>query len=84
MIMPSEQETQAQKQLKDSEKRSTGLVAGGRGATSGNSNEGYNSSGHKSSDRKTGLAQTDDHFSWRQVYRALEVRVFGHNDERKP
>jgi len=81
--MPTGRDNQAQQQLEDIENRSTDLVAGARGADN-KRNEGYNSSGHKSSDRKTGLAQTDDHFSWRQVYRALEVRVFGHNDERKP
>lgn len=75
--MATAPDNQTQQQLADTENCSTGLLAGGRGAET-KRNEAYNFRGHKSSDRKTGLAQTDDHYSWRQVYRSLEVRVFGH------
>ncbi len=83
MIMPSGAKNQSEQQLTETESSSTAPSQDRRG-TNLNSNDQYDIRGHKSSDRKTGLAQTDDHFSWRQVYRALEVRVFGHDDERKP
>ena len=42
------------------------------------SNDKFDSNGHKSTDRKTGLAKTDNHFSWRQVAHHCGIDPDGH------
>ncbi len=75
--MSTAPEQDSQKPLNDSEDCPTDLLGGGRGAETKRNGD-YNFRGHKSSDRKTGLGQTDDHYSWREVYRVLEAEGFGH------
>jgi len=75
--MSTAPEQDSQKPLDEAENCPTAPGQETRGAET-KRNEDYNFRGHKSSDRKTGLGQTDDHYSWREVYRVLEAEGFGH------
>lgn len=75
--MASAPESGTEKKLAKSESYSPGAGQPvGRVKTTSNAK--YASSGQKSTDRKTGLDQSDEHYSWRQVYRECGVEVVGH------
>lgn len=77
-VISPEAKREVEKTLTEIETRSTSRPGSPRGSQQSTSNESYYARGHKSTDRKTGVAQSDEHYTWRQVYRLCEVEGYGH------
>lgn len=77
-VISSEEKREVEKALKEIGNSSTSRPGSPRGTPPTTSNESFTTSGHKSIDRKTGVAQADEHYTWRQVYRLCEVEGYGH------
>lgn len=75
--MAAARENRPEKELTDDES-SSAQAGQPEGRTDEVSNAEYATRGQKSTDRKTGLAQSEEHYSWRQVYRACGVDGVGH------
>lgn len=77
-VISPEAKSEVEKTLTEIETQSTSRPGSPRGSPQSASNEGYIASGHKSIDRKTGVAQADEHYTWRQVYHLCGVEGYGH------
>lgn len=77
-VIATGEDTETEKELTEIESGSTGAGQPSRGTQGSPSNARFNASGHKSTDRKTGVAQSDEHYSWRQVYRLCAVDGYAH------
>ena len=77
-VISPEEKREVEKTLTEIETRSTSRPGSPRGSQQSTSNESYYARGHKSTDRKTGVAQSDQHYSWHQVYHLCGVEAYGH------
>ena len=78
IVMAQATKREIETTLSEIESRSTGAGQPSCGSETP-SNANFDTRGHKSTDRKTGVAQSDEHYSWRQVCRLNNVDPDGHD-----